>query len=300
VKTVLNVLIMIDDDHLNVYPHEQSAANYLFEDQSLTEKTIVEDLTVDEEELPVAIDAFGLVSNVSYGQNSKDDQATHMHSFFHYGREAKVCEFQISGNLSDQPTFDEYSDGEEQIPTSNFDDLSSIQPVYDSYESDFDEDIKEFQEHTINLFSSSIKEQHYVEINYPRSAEDIEHDGFNMVEDFRSSSPFAAPHEQKTGITYREEELKGSHEQPIQFKKQEEVTFYGHYSTSFVFCDPVAIYMEEFINSKCQSLFRYKSENQIYDQVLILVLVFILMKHIQRVWLVNQLLEFFFWKFVIT
>jgi hypothetical protein len=118
-----------------------------------------------------------------------------MHSFFHYGHEEKVCEFQISRNLSDQPTFDEYSYGEEKIPTSNFDDLRNNQPVYDNYESDFDEDVKEFQDHTIDPFSSFIKEQHYVEISYPGFVVDIEHNGFNMVEDFRSSSPFATLHE---------------------------------------------------------------------------------------------------------
>jgi len=101
------------NDHLNVYPHEQFVADNIFEDQSLTEKTIFEDLIVDEEELLVSIDAFGIVSNVSYGQNSKDYQASHMHSFFHYGRETKVYELRILGNLSDQPTFDEYPDGEE-------------------------------------------------------------------------------------------------------------------------------------------------------------------------------------------
>jgi hypothetical protein len=29
------------DDQLNVYPHEQSAANYMIEDQSLTEKKLL-------------------------------------------------------------------------------------------------------------------------------------------------------------------------------------------------------------------------------------------------------------------
>jgi len=72
---------------------------------------------------------------------------------------------------------------------------------------------KEFQKCTIEPFSSSIKEQHYVEINHPRYAKDIEHEQFNMIEDFRSFSPFVAPHKQKITVTYRAEKLKGLHEQ---------------------------------------------------------------------------------------
>jgi hypothetical protein len=54
------------------------------------------------------------------------------------------------------PIFDKYSDGEEKIHTSKFVDLNNNQLVYDNYELDFDE-----------LFSSSIKEQHYDKINHP-------------------------------------------------------------------------------------------------------------------------------------
>jgi hypothetical protein len=61
------------------------------------------------------------------------------------------------------PIFDKYSYGEEKIHTSNVFDLNNNQSVYDNYESDFDE-----------IFSSSIKEQHYDEINHSVFAEDIE------------------------------------------------------------------------------------------------------------------------------
>ena len=33
--------------------------------------------------------------------------------------------------------------------------------------------------------------------------------------------------------------------QPFHFKKEAKVTFCFHHSTSFVFCDPMTIYMEE-------------------------------------------------------
>jgi hypothetical protein len=217
---------------------------------------------------------------VSYGQNSKDDQATNIHSFFHYVHEAKVCEFQISGNLSDHPTFDEYSNGDEQIPTSNFDDLSSIQSVYDSYGSDFNEDIKEFQECTINIFSSSIKEQHYVEINYLGFVEDIEHDGFNMVEYFISSSPFVALHEQKIDITYKAEEVKLFHQKPIHFEQRKEVFSYELY-------DPIATYLEEFIYSDPLSWFHCKCE--FHNPLLFDVKHSIPKKYVREVWLVNML-----------
>ena len=53
--------------------------------------------------------------------------------------------------------YDEYSDEKEQIPTSPFVDLRGSQQMYDNYESNFGED------------------QHCVEINHPKSIEDIEH-----------------------------------------------------------------------------------------------------------------------------
>jgi hypothetical protein len=78
---------------------------------------------------------------------------------------------QDQGALS-SPIFDEYSHEEKQIP---FVDLRNNQPVYDSYESDFDEDLEECQNHTAQLISSSDGEQYCVENSYPESAEDIEH-----------------------------------------------------------------------------------------------------------------------------
>jgi hypothetical protein len=45
-------------------------------------------------------------------------------------RVAKVQVFEIS---KDHPTFDEYPDEEEQIPTSIYVDLRRNQPMYDNY-----------------------------------------------------------------------------------------------------------------------------------------------------------------------
>ena len=42
-----------------------------------------------------------------------------------------------------------------------------------SYESYLDEDMKEFQDHTIDPFSSFIKEHHCEEINHPGFADNI-------------------------------------------------------------------------------------------------------------------------------
>ena len=67
--------------------------------------------------------------------------------------------------------------------------MSNSQPIYDSYESDFDEP-----------FSFPIKEQHHVEINHSMFAADIKYDKFNLPKDLRSSLLFAASHEQKTDI----------------------------------------------------------------------------------------------------
>jgi hypothetical protein len=62
----------------------------------------------------------------------------------------------------------------EHIPTLHFVDLGSNKPAYDNYESDSDMDIKDFQDHTIEPFPLFIKEKHWVEINHPGPAEDIE------------------------------------------------------------------------------------------------------------------------------
>jgi len=53
-------------------------------------------------------------------------------------------------NVFDSPIFDEYSDEEEQTPTSYFVDLRSNQLVYDSYESEFD---VEDRDQVVSLFS---------------------------------------------------------------------------------------------------------------------------------------------------
>ena len=87
------------------------------------------------------------------------------------------------------PIFDNYEDEEEQISTANDVDLRSIQPIYDSYESDFDEP-----------FSLPIKEHHHVEIGHSMFAADTKYDKFSLPKDLISSLLFAASHEQKTDI----------------------------------------------------------------------------------------------------
>jgi hypothetical protein len=47
------------------------------------------------------------------------------------------------------PSFDDYSNEEQQSPTSQFADQRSSQPVYDSYESNSELDMQDFQEHTV-------------------------------------------------------------------------------------------------------------------------------------------------------
>jgi hypothetical protein len=78
-----------------------------------------------------------------------------------------------------------YEDEEEHISTTSHVDLSN-QPIYDSYESDFD-----------HSFSLPIKEHHHVEINHSMFAEHTKYDDFNLSE--------AASHEQKTNIIYEDD-----------------------------------------------------------------------------------------------
>jgi hypothetical protein len=198
----------------------------------------------------------------------------------------------VSNTDQEQPIFDEYSDEEEQIPTSHFVDLRSNQPVYDNYESDFDEDMKEFQDHTIDPFSSFIKEQHCEEINHPGSADNIKQP---MTSSEISLQPCSDLQIDESGSLHGKENMPRIFDLQLE-QYQAEVTFYCHNFTSSSFHDPVAIYMEEFMDSRFQSSFHDKSENQTYNQVLIFVLVFILLKHIQRVWLVNQFLVWLHWK----
>ena len=100
-----------------------------------------------------------------------------------------VCSSLQDADVFWSPIFDNYEDEEEQISTTNYVDLSSSQPIYDSYESDFDEP-----------FSFPIKEQHLVKINHYMFVADIKYDKFNLPKDLRSSLLFATSHEQKTDI----------------------------------------------------------------------------------------------------
>ena len=65
----------------------------------LIEEILVEDYTIDEKEKPAVANVFDVVSYVSYGQNSYDDQATYICSFFQYDHEVEVRGFQSSENF---------------------------------------------------------------------------------------------------------------------------------------------------------------------------------------------------------
>ena len=102
------------------------------------------------------------------------------------------------------PIVDKYENAIEKTLTSKDVDSSSSQPIYDIYESDFDEP-----------FSLPIKDRHHVVISHSMFAEDIEYDEFNLAEDFRSSILFKMPHEQKIEITYEENIKKEGISNPI-------------------------------------------------------------------------------------
>jgi hypothetical protein len=69
------------------------------------------------------------------------------------------------------PSFDDYSEEEQQSPTSQFVDQRSNQPVYDSYESDSELDMQDFQEHTTEPYPLFLKGDYHEEINHPGPAE---------------------------------------------------------------------------------------------------------------------------------
>jgi hypothetical protein len=69
------------------------------------------------------------------------------------------------------PSFDDYSDEEQQSPTSQKMNQRRNQPVYDSYESDSELDMQDIQEHTTEPYPLFIKEDYHEEINHPWPAE---------------------------------------------------------------------------------------------------------------------------------
>jgi hypothetical protein len=140
-----------DNSYLNVHPYEECVAESLCENHLLTEKTLVEDHIVDEEEQQVDVDTSDTFSDVSNGQNSNNNQGTYLHSFFQDDHETNVSEFQISEIFSNQPTYDEYDDDLEVLDPDVYDvvgfdqqlheDIESIvheepDPVYDNYVSE--------------------------------------------------------------------------------------------------------------------------------------------------------------------
>ena len=68
-------------------------------------------------------------------------------------------------------SFDDYSDEEQQSPTSQFADQRSNQPVYDNYESDSKLDMQDLQEQTAESYPLFTNEEYYEEINHPGPAE---------------------------------------------------------------------------------------------------------------------------------
>jgi hypothetical protein len=82
------------------------------------------------------------------------------HDVFTFGIEKKDQEIVLllqDGGVLCSPSFDDYSDEEKQSPTSCFDSMGRIQPVYDSYKSDPNLDMKDFQEHSTKPYHLFIK-----------------------------------------------------------------------------------------------------------------------------------------------
>jgi hypothetical protein len=94
------------------------------------------------------------------------------HDVFTFGTEKK--DWEIIPLWYVVPRFDDYSNEEQQSPTSQFTDQRSNQPVYDSYESSSELDVQDFQEQTIGPYPLFIKKDYLEEIIPPRPAEDTE------------------------------------------------------------------------------------------------------------------------------
>jgi hypothetical protein len=206
------------------------------------------------------------------------------------------------------PIFDKYADGEEQISTSNNVDLSSSQPIYDIYESDFNEP-----------FSLPTKEQLHVVINHSMFAEDIEYDEFNLAEDFRSSLLFIMPHEQKIEITYEDDiEKEGISSQiSSQLLSDLQEPVYGSYISEVEerleqqaeltsFYDPVAVYMElcfsevfscAIFGTKANDDCKYALQVEILLHDMKCSLKFICM---QRILVISPMLSWLHWKHDVT
>jgi hypothetical protein len=72
------------------------------------------------------------------------------------------------------PNFDDYLEQEQQTPTSQFVDHRRSQPVYDSYESDSELDMLDFQEQTAEPYPLFTKEKYHEEISHLSPSEDVE------------------------------------------------------------------------------------------------------------------------------
>jgi hypothetical protein len=99
----------------------------------------------------------------------------------------------------------------------------------------------------------------------------------------------------KQCIEIRSMQEKYNHENQVE-------NFCGDHQISYgsqVFEDHVATYMEDFINSQFQPLFHYEIGDQVYE-LLFYFQVFVLLKYIQNVQSVKQLLDWLNWKIVYT
>jgi hypothetical protein len=97
------------------------------------------------------------------------------------------------------PSFDEYSDEENRSLHHILIAWGESQPVYDSYESDYELDMQDFQEHTSESYPLFTKEKYYEEINHPGPAEDTEQQSFPtiLVYDDYESDPWESHEEEE-------------------------------------------------------------------------------------------------------
>jgi hypothetical protein len=98
------------------------------------------------------------------------------HDVFTFGVETEewgIVPFLQVGEALFSPDFDDYLEEEQQNPTSPFADQSS-QPMYDSYESDSELDMLDFQEQTAEPCPLFTKENYHEEISHPSPSGDAE------------------------------------------------------------------------------------------------------------------------------
>jgi hypothetical protein len=96
-----------------------------------------------------------------------------------------------------------------------------------------------------------------------------------------------------TNMDFQIEKISSIGEQPIHLKQQEEIIFHDFYNH-------VDAYLKDFINFNPLSWFHFKYGVQFQSELSFHFQFFILTKHVQEIWLGDQLLEWLHWKFDIT